>query len=584
MQATARHIVCCLAILFVAAVLAPTASASITPALSLDQSAGTSAGSTVPLGLDLKFAPSGSDSPKDLTLTLPAGLLADASVNGGACLRSAAPVPACQVGTGTVTATTLGLVPVTLGVSFDLVAPPKAGDLAGIALMVSLLGSSSQLGAPGEISVRTSSSPAGVGLNIIFTNLPNSYLGVPISVDELQTSFSALRLPASCPATPASVQATVDSYSDPTAGQTATAPLHVSGCSQLAFTAALHVAAAKDPSSPGVQITSDLGQPSTPVQSTSRTVKLAFPSAVLSPNVAAVLFGGILCSDLSSGRCKPVGTATAISPLYPTALTGTDYLVGSLTAPSIAIVFPAPFPITLNGKVDLASNSTTFDNIPDIPLTSLAVALAGGPNAVFATLCSPSSGTAAATLTSQNGDRSTTVASPFAVSGCSTSPLVSRPPTKGSPSGSPGARLPKSRRARITAALVSGLAHGRPRLGFGMIAGTNAPKLQSFTIELPRGLSFRPRLRRIGRSLVGVVVGGAEIRSATLQRGRLVVRLRRPAGTLLVAIGPSVLLESRQLEAKARHQKIRGLKLTVLVHGSTPKSTTFTALIDEVGR
>jgi hypothetical protein len=54
--------------------------------------------------MDLKFNPSGGDSPKDVTINLPPGLLSDASINGGACLRATAPVPGCQVGTGTVTA------------------------------------------------------------------------------------------------------------------------------------------------------------------------------------------------------------------------------------------------------------------------------------------------------------------------------------------------------------------------------------------------------------------------------------------------------------------------------------------------
>ena len=45
---------------------------------------------------------------KDLTLQLPPGLLANAAVDGGACLKSATPIAACQVGSGTVTANILG--------------------------------------------------------------------------------------------------------------------------------------------------------------------------------------------------------------------------------------------------------------------------------------------------------------------------------------------------------------------------------------------------------------------------------------------------------------------------------------------
>ena len=94
------------------AVLAPTAWASITPTMALDQSGGTAAGSTANLGVDLKFAPTGTDSPDHMTLLLPPGLLANASIDGGACLGHRRPHRhACQVGTGTVTADAYGTDP-----------------------------------------------------------------------------------------------------------------------------------------------------------------------------------------------------------------------------------------------------------------------------------------------------------------------------------------------------------------------------------------------------------------------------------------------------------------------------------------
>lgn len=68
--------------------LAPEAGASVVPTLTLDQGAGTAAGSFQNLGMDLKFSSTSGDSPKQLTLNLPTGLLANASVNGGACLTT----------------------------------------------------------------------------------------------------------------------------------------------------------------------------------------------------------------------------------------------------------------------------------------------------------------------------------------------------------------------------------------------------------------------------------------------------------------------------------------------------------------
>src|ERR1700759_193330 len=199
-----RRVLIGLAVGLTAAVLAPVASASVTPAVTLDQSGGTRAASTVPLGMNLSFSPSGSDSPKDLTIGMPPGLLADAAINGGACLHTSTPTAACPVGSGTVSATGLGLLPVAGQVAFDLVAPPKPGDLAGLALMVTLLGQTSQLGSPGEIAVRPATDPAGFGLNISFANIPDTYsegpLTLSIQVQSMSTTLSGVRMPASCPA------------------------------------------------------------------------------------------------------------------------------------------------------------------------------------------------------------------------------------------------------------------------------------------------------------------------------------------------------------------------------------------------
>ena len=57
--------------------------------------------------MDLKFAPTGGDSSKDLTIILPSGLLSNASIDSGACLHAQSPTAACKVGGGTVTARAL---------------------------------------------------------------------------------------------------------------------------------------------------------------------------------------------------------------------------------------------------------------------------------------------------------------------------------------------------------------------------------------------------------------------------------------------------------------------------------------------
>lgn len=569
-----RRVLVGLAVGLTAAVLAPVAWASVTPTLTLDQSGGTQAASTVPLGLNFSFSPSGSDSPKDLTIKLPPGLLANASINGGACLHTSSPTAACQVGSGTVTATGLGILPVTGQIAFDLIAPPKPGDLAGLALMVTLLGQTSQLGSPGEIVVRPASDPAGFGLNISFANIPDTYalgpLTVPIQVQQMSSTLAGVRMPASCPATAANVTVTADSYSDPTP-RTTSAPLEVTGCSGLPFTPAFHASATKDPGDDGTQVVTDITQPASPAQATSQTVVLALPQKVLVPNAPAVLNGGILCANLASGTCKPIGTATTTSPLYPVPLKGAAYLVGTIVAPKITIVFPPPFALTIGGAVDIATNTTTFSGLPDIPLTDLQVSLTGGKNAAFAASCAPASGTATSTMTSQSGQRAV-VSAPLTVAGCTSSP-GGGPGSGPGPAPRPGSKRSPRGRARIISAAVSGLARGRPVLTFKLTAGSNA-KLKSFEVKLPRGLSFVRHRVHGHLKLIGVALTAAKIKSLSLKHGKLLVTLRAPVNTLSAKIGPRALRESSTLKRAGRHHRLKRLVLTVVLTNTAGKHTT----------
>ena len=558
------------AALAVAGMAAVTSSAwaSITPTLSLDQSAGTRAGATANLGVDLKFAPSGTDSPDDMTLRLPPGLLADASIDGGACLTTIdLNDTACQVGTGTVTADAYGSIPITTPVTFDLVPPPAPGDLAGLAVN----SSGTQIGSTADIEVRPSGDPNGVGITINFV-LPNTLYGVPISIAEISSTFDGLRYPTTCPSTPQTFAVAVDSYTDPTV-HTVTAPLSVTGCSSLAYSPAFSVTAVRDSADKQVKLTTQITQSAT--EAPSQSVSLGFPSSVLAPNIAAVKN---LCASLSSGTCQAVGTATATSPLYPKPLTGQAYLTGSITGLSLTLVFPSPFPLTLTGTVSLASNTTAFSGLPDIPLTDLDVSLASGTTGLFQATCAPASGTASAALSDQNGDKTATVPAAFTVSGC--------PASAGSGSGSVSSSSGGGRSAGspvVTKPSAGGLRSGRVSLSFRLGVARGAAKLVGVTVELPAGLSVvRHRVR--GRLRVtGVSVVGARIRSVSLSHGHVVVVFRRAVSGVTVRIAASALRESAALRARARAGTLRSLRLTVLTRNARSKRATIHVKITNLG-
>ena len=544
--------------------LAPNAWASSTPTLSLDQSAGTAAGAAANLGLDLKFSDTGTDSPHHLTINLPPGLLANAALDGGACLRTADVTSSkCEVGSGTVTATpdVLGAINVPLGasvpVTFYLVPPPARGDLAGLAVE----GFGEQLGATGAVKIRSTGDPDGVGVTLKLA-LPDQLpltlgpLGTinltQISLTEIKSTFNGLRYPTTCPATPAGLTASVDSYGDPTV-HTVTAPLSVSGCSALGYSPAFNVSATRDSSDPQVRLSTTITQPAG--QAPSRSVSLAFPTSTLNPNVASI---GLLCRSVSSGTCTPAGSVTATSPLYPTPLSGEAYLSGSLSSLSLVLVFPSPFPLTLTGAIDLVKNSATFTGLPDIPLTHLGVSLNGGPDGLFLSTCQTPSGIATAMLTDQNGDKSATVPAQFTVAGCPSSGAASG---GGSPGGGPKAGAPT-----VSNSGVVGLPTGHPTLRFRITERGDAPKLTAVTIELPAGLSFA------GHPTTGVILTGATLKGLRLSHGRLTITLRHPVRSLSITISSTALTESDALKAKAK--TLTHLHLTVITTNTTDKHTT----------
>jgi hypothetical protein len=586
-----------LSVLAATAVFAPAALATSTASMSLDQSAGTSAGAGHNLGLDLSFTDTGTDSPKDLTINLPPGLLANAAVDDGTCLTTAAstsPTAACEVGSGTVNAEAdlpvglLGVtipVPVSVPVSFYLVKPPSSSDLAGLEVYSSEF--SEQLGSTGPIIIRPSGSADGVGATIELT-LPDTldvssggveYPLAQVSITSIDSTFDGLRYPTTCPSSPAPLTATVDSYAVATL-QTLSRPLSVTGCSSLSFNPAFSATAKRDSADKVVTLTTSVTE--TASEAPSQSVALSFPTTVVGPNLASL---ANLCVDFSAG-CPVVGSVTAQSPLYPTALTGKAYFTGNGSGLTLTLVFPAPFPLTLVGAIHLISNSATFTGLPDIPLTSLAVTLNGGPKGLFDTDCVTPSGTATAKLVDQNGDKTATVPDKFTVSGCPASSGTGTGSGSGSSSGSGSGSGATSAGPTATAGgtdldgrEVSGLAKGKPSLRFTVSVVKKASKIGRLTVKLPSGLRFRSHTSHHVSKVTGIKLKGAKARSATLSHGRLVLTFRRTERKVTVTLGPRSLEESQALRAKAEKKRLKKLKLEVTVRNARHHSRALTVTI-----
>ena len=93
------------------------------------------------------------------------------------------------------------------------------------------------------------------------------------------------------------------------------------------------------------------------------------------------------------GTCQTtarVGSVTVKTPVLPGALTGTAWLVshGSAQFPDLALVLTGDgLEVVLVGHTHIARSSittSTFENLPDVPITSVRVNLPTGPNSALA--------------------------------------------------------------------------------------------------------------------------------------------------------------------------------------------------------
>ena len=359
---------------------------------------------------------------------------------------------------------------------------------------------------------------------------------------------------------------TVDSYNDPTV-HSISAPLSVTGCSALAYAPKVSLTATKDKTDRGVAISTSVTQAAT--ESPSQSLILGFPGTTMGVNLASIK---LLCGNVTSGKCTPVGVATAISPDYPKPLTASAYLTGTALGPSLTLVFPSPFPLTLTGSVNLATLTTTFHGLPDIPLTSLALSLNGGANGLFITNCNPGNGIVDASSTDQNGDKTSSTKLSYNIGGCAASSFSgsgSKPGSSGSGANSP---------ASVTSPALTGVKSGHPSLSFKVSVRKHAAKLKQLSVKLTPGMSFVEH--RVGKheKITGVKLAGAQIKSLAITRGSLLIKLRKPASAFRVML-TGVLKEDNALTAAAASGKTVRLRMLLTSVNTRNKRQTLTKTI-----
>lgn len=255
------------------------------------------------------------------------------------------------------------------------------GSVAGLAVVVAAKAGPIDLGRAVvmmKVSVRGSAS----GINIESEDMPTRLQGVPLTLKTITLKIDRsgfLFNATSCGTAPARATLVSDVGSSADAGSSLT----TTGCSGMAFNPKMDVdltGGVKKNSKPGV-----LARMSVPAGNANvKRVQLTLPSGI-GADIAAL--SNMCAKDTyEAGGCPAgsvIGTAKATSPAISGALTGPVTLLkkpGS-ALPDLGVKLRGLVNVDLVGNVSLGAGNrliTTFDGIPDVPLSAFELSLTGG--------------------------------------------------------------------------------------------------------------------------------------------------------------------------------------------------------------
>ncbi len=577
-----------------------------------------------------------------LTLQLPVGLLAHLGAVASPCTAAqlasfdptttGAPLgdgcPAgAQIGslTGDTTAYALGLsAPAPIGANLYLMAPTDPSDVAdiGVEVYASVLGIGTDraLVASGPITYAlvngepqltvTLPLPSQAYLENAAGNPLLDLGATPYTLDDMVQTINGetttgqpfgLMPGSDAPAATADAVTVQDNgknntASTPVAGLTGTgtATLTPTGATSLPYAPQVSASVSTESSDALVGLTTTITQAAD--EDPSSQITVTFP-AFLEPNFANAVGAIEGCPTTSAdldtpatyANCTVVGTATASSPLLGSALTANVYLTGAPLSPVLVLVFPPPFSMVITGNVTVNNNDVVnFATVPDLPLTSLAVALTGGSGAVFMTTCTPSDNSAPITgaFTNQGGTASAG-SSTVTVNGCPTAtsssanslalvptsvpslpavqiPTAVVPPTPATTTGTVTAK-----RGLGAVASFTGLVAKHPKPSLSLALADTAAKLNRVTITAPSGLKFVTS----AKLAKDVKVTGATVKSVSLSHGKLIVTLKRASAAIKLKISSAALSETAALERSIARGKTKNLRTKVAVTTTGPAAT-----------
>jgi hypothetical protein len=332
--------------------------------------------------------------------------LAMSSSHSGLAERTASACPAAsQVGTAW-SGAGAGNHPLWVGGRAYLAGPYKGAPISLVVVVPAVSGPYDL----GNVVVRAALhvDPATAQVTATSDPLPQILEGVPLRIRSIRVDLDRQDFtlnPTNCD--PFSVGAVVGG--DEGASASPSAHYQVANCADLAYGPKLSLelsGGTKRRGHPAVRAVLK----TRPGEANSRRISVALPPTELLDNSHI----GTVCTrpDFARNSCPPasqLGTAKAVTPLLDAPLTGKVYLRSSNHAlPDMVVDLEGQFDIELAGRIDTAKGGalrTTFAAIPDVPVSSFVLNLAGGGKGLVQnskSLCGAHS-KAMVKMTGQNG-------------------------------------------------------------------------------------------------------------------------------------------------------------------------------------